>query len=60
MPDLNYYRLFYVIRRIRSEITSISGTSMKWINAVNFGLTLLIHIAADIELRNHELLNESR
>ena len=44
MPDLNYYRLYYVIRRIRNEITSISGTPiMKWVvNAVNLGLELCL------------------
>ena len=42
MPDLNYYRLYYVIRRIRNEITSILGTSMKWVNAVNLGLELCL------------------
>ena len=42
MPDLNYYRLYYVIRRIRNEITSILGASMKWVNAVNLGLELCL------------------
>ena len=43
MPDLNYYRLvYYVIRRICNEITAISGTSMKWVNAVDLGLELCL------------------
>ena len=42
MPDLNYYSIDYTqIRRTRNEITSISGTSEKWVNAVNLGLELV-------------------
>ena len=61
MPDLNYYRLYHVIRRIRNEITSISGTSMKWVNAANLGLELCLFTSLLISrFHNHELFNESR
>ena len=43
-------------RQTRNEITSISGTS---ICCQSLFRSLLIPIAADIELRNHELFNES-